>query len=1002
MKILCLRYKNIQSLKGEGEIRFADDPIARAGLFAITGATGAGKSTLLDIITLALYNNVPRMGKLSKTSVQQDGSIVTQNADDAYAQIDYEVNGTQFRSTWRIRKARTGNFQDYEMDLASLPNGTILNDKKSEVPDLNTKKIGLSYEQFIRSILLSQGEFAKFLKSDKTERATLLEDITGTHIYREIGKAIYEKCKVKLKEISEIVDRYKVIPSLNEEEVEQFEKIITENESKIKLYNIDINDKNNLKTELNQYNTKREQIHKIDLQKSKIEEEKKLIDDQVKKVRKHKQLETHLGNIKSWELLTRQAEAYQKDIDNKKLELEYQQKSYQAAIAAMSSFIGEQVDEHSFLPKMRDFQQKILKYDNQLDEVKKQGQEERNKYQIALSQPEMAIISNQLSTIQDRNVHLELLHRMTEQMSQNAKYDDMDSTTLEMKKEEINQREKVLGVLHEKLKQKSQIELKIKQQEQSIVEEQIAIPALENSIHELQILLVASKAKSEQLQQKKEEMIKVMELSDHRKNLVDGEPCPLCGALHHPYIDHSTLVENATLDIDLHQEKLTSKKYEAELGQNQVQLAAKKGIFENLSTLILQLKNEWSDVQTSLGDEKTTLDTIDQERNTCSEAISSIKVEEIRRVQLKNCKTLIPQVEKILELITQYQNIKIERERYYNGDDVNKDADIIQEKFHTHRESINGLQTVIKDNENKKISAQKQVQELVTKLFPSLQAAGYTSIESAIHDIMDDTEKQKIEKQILDIDDSLKQLDGQRLQLKNEIDDMIPLLEIGIDVASIAVEIDKLTQQRDQCITENGGINERLIQDQKNKAQIDLHKVQEKELQLAAQPWQLLNKILGDAQGDRYTKFAQNLSLGHLLRLANKRLQKLTDRYVLEITDIENDLRVIDHYQGSISRNVKTLSGGETFILSLALALSLSDMASNNVKLECLFIDEGFGTLDADTLDLALETIERLQSESNKLIGIISHIESVKERISTQVKVHKNAQGFAQIEVVSL
>jgi exonuclease SbcC len=97
---------------------------------------------------------------------------------------------------------------------------------------------------------------------------------------------------------------------------------------------------------------------------------------------------------------------------------------------------------------------------------------------------------------------------------------------------------------------------------------------------------------------------------------------------------------------------------------------------------------------------------------------------------------------------------------------------------------------------------------------------------------------------------------------------------------------------------------------------------------------------------------------------------------------------------------VKTLSGGETFIISLAMALSLSDMASKNVRLDSLFIDEGFGTLDPETMEVALITLEKLQSEGNRMIGIISHVESLKERIATQIKVVKSNQGYSTIEIM--
>jgi exonuclease SbcC len=218
-------------------------------------------------------------------------------------------------------------------------------------------------------------------------------------------------------------------------------------------------------------------------------------------------------------------------------------------------------------------------------------------------------------------------------------------------------------------------------------------------------------------------------------------------------------------------------------------------------------------------------------------------------------------------------------------------------------------------------------------------------------------------------------------------------------LALLKENINQLTQEKDQLLTSNGAIQGELEQDQKNKTAIVQKQALLQKTEEESKKWIILDDLIGDSTGNKYSKFAQNLSLKHLINLANKRLTKLTDRYLLASSDIETDLTIIDLYQGSVQRSVKTLSGGESFIVSLAMALSLSDMASKNVKLESLFIDEGFGSLDAETLETALETLERLQSESNRMIGIISHVDSLKERITTQIRVKKSNQGYSLIEV---
>ncbi len=163
------------------------------------------------------------------------------------------------------------------------------------------------------------------------------------------------------------------------------------------------------------------------------------------------------------------------------------------------------------------------------------------------------------------------------------------------------------------------------------------------------------------------------------------------------------------------------------------------------------------------------------------------------------------------------------------------------------------------------------------------------------------------------------------------------------------------------------------------------------------QVWQQLYELIGSADGKKYRTFAQGLTFQVMIDHANKQLGKMSDRYLL-IHDTDNalELNVIDNYQGGDIRSTKNLSGGEGFIISLALALGLSQMASQNIRVDSLFLDEGFGTLDEESLDIALDTLTSLQQEG-KIIGIISHVQALKERILTQIKVEKISGGFSQI-----
>ncbi|MGP9689091.1 AAA family ATPase [Psychrobacter sp. AOP22-C1-C5] len=206
----------------------------------------------------------------------------------------------------------------------------------------------------------------------------------------------------------------------------------------------------------------------------------------------------------------------------------------------------------------------------------------------------------------------------------------------------------------------------------------------------------------------------------------------------------------------------------------------------------------------------------------------------------------------------------------------------------------------------------------------------------------------------------------------------------------IQTEIDQLSQKI-------GAIDQKLKDNDHQKGEQAAQLVTIDEQKQRLQVWQQLHTLIGSADGKKYRTFAQGLTFQVMIKHANSQLQKMSDRYLLiHDEDSPLELNVIDNYQGGEIRSTKNLSGGEGFIISLALALGLSQMASHNIRVDSLFLDEGFGTLDEESLDIALDTLTSLQQEG-KLIGIISHVQALKDRILTQIKVEKLSGGFSQI-----
>jgi len=217
VRILAIRGRNIASLAGEFELRFHKEPLASTGLFAICGPTGAGKSTLLDALCLALYNNTPRLAKASARGVnlpdvgvetvtpRDPGNLLRRGAGEGYAEVDFVGNdGIRYRARWEIRRARsktTGKLQNVEMSLLRLSDNQRLGGGRSEVQREIEQRLGLSFEQFTRAVLLAQNEFSTFLKADDDERAQLLQTLTGLEVYETLSKRAHERANVEQKSL---------------------------------------------------------------------------------------------------------------------------------------------------------------------------------------------------------------------------------------------------------------------------------------------------------------------------------------------------------------------------------------------------------------------------------------------------------------------------------------------------------------------------------------------------------------------------------------------------------------------------------------------------------------------------------------------------------------------------------------------------------------------------------------------------------------------------------
>ncbi|MFV0576481.1 MAG: AAA family ATPase [Vibrio sp.] len=218
MKILSVRFANLNSLKGEWKVDFTQSPFAENGLFAITGPTGAGKTTLLDAICLALYHQTPRLGTITQSSNQ----IMTRGTAECLSEVEFEVKGKAYRAFWSMRRSRLkadGNFQKAEVELAEVETGKLLASQVKQKDQLLKDITGLDFSRFTKSMMLSQGQFAAFLNAKEGERAELLEELTGTEIYGQISQKVHEYYSQAKQKLAELESQAKGVQLLSDEEI---------------------------------------------------------------------------------------------------------------------------------------------------------------------------------------------------------------------------------------------------------------------------------------------------------------------------------------------------------------------------------------------------------------------------------------------------------------------------------------------------------------------------------------------------------------------------------------------------------------------------------------------------------------------------------------------------------------------------------------------------------------------------------------------------------------
>ncbi len=288
------------------------------------------------------------------------------------------------------------------------------------------------------------------------------------------------------------------------------------------------------------------------------------------------------------------------------------------------------------------------------------------------------------------------------------------------------------------------------------------------------------------------------------------------------------------------------------------------------------------------------------------------------------------------------------------------------------------------------------VRQLEAELQTKLVGSAFLAIENLRAANLDLGEMARIEKLEKDLDAEGDELKGRLEELRKGIAELrAAKVAEGEAVAQLGTNLQTTQRTTEELVAAVGRLRDELERDEQARSSQSAKAVELEQERKRLKTWKQLQALIGSHDGAKFRRYAQGISLDILIQQANRHLQRLSDRYrTRRRCGEELELEIEDIYQAGVTRPMASLSGGESFLASLALALGLADLAGRNVRIECLFIDEGFGSLDDDTLDLAISALETLRQDS-KTVGVISHVDLLKERIATQIVVEKRPGGIS-------
>lgn len=1014
MKILAIRLKNLTSIEGTVEVDFTSEPLRSAGIFAISGPTGAGKSTLLDALCLALYDKAPRFASsVENISLADVGDNQINQADvrnllrrgtsDGYAEVDFlGIDGHRYRSRWSVRRTRnkvSGSLQAQVMQVSDLDTEKEFQGTKRELLNQLTELVGLNYEQFTRTVLLAQNDFATFLKSKGAAKAELLEKLTGTAVYSRISQEIYSRSKTLQAEVDLIRGKMNAIELMSEEDFLALQK-----EKEEWMQQREAGGRR-----LTVLNEQWQVVRSLQAQEELLA--RKQQEEQQEKERSGQLAQQLASQEEGWTHFKQQCEAIQPDLQKARaldVQIQSRQTDYGQAQLRWKEVAAQVAEQEKKLRAAHEASR--ASYESLVRLLNWAAADE------VLSMEQVAdFLRRDEADLKDKEQANEARRQQLEAFAYPSLVEEQGRC-----REEKNRLQTIAQLTKDELATVAECQRLGK--EAAVCEQRLA---------EHRATLETVKRVYDNARMAVGKDVKAL-----RGQLQEGEACPVCGSVQHPYASLHEGID--TLFRQLEQE-FTSASETYQQTNNQFITVQRDWAHhqqeeQRLRALLQQL---WVENVQQGGLSQPVSEAASESEQADSGLAEHIHGRmEVIDSRLQELSRLLQAYQRLYEdwqradAAVKQQRMRCEQLRMYASR-----YQLEVQKLSAGEEQRVLLQQALSKEQTRFREVEQALQALQQERSALLRGKSVEDAERAMKKKEDElaAELERVRKAVEVLRQRQAGLQGEIKQIASVVEELrektrsisFPLCNSSlVEVAAsselasasssaasstelpLAVLADSLStaiaqQEADNRHTEQrlSAIEVRLLQQQKNQELMAQVARELEGKQRVAEQWAKLNKLLGSADGAKFKVIAQSYTLNHLLRHANRHLSYLSKRYKLQQVPGTLALQVIDCDMCDEVRTVYSLSGGESFLISLALALGLSSLSSNNLKVESLFIDEGFGSLDADSLRTAMEALEQLQMQGRK-VGVISHVQEMSERISVQMQVHKKINGKSVLTVV--